>query len=167
MALTTNEPCKSCHGDDLHEAHNCSELPKLNGTCVGCLTCGLQSPKKLWNQPAQSLSFDTLRRANVARCLKWHPDGIESWSLSDWLTAVTGEIGELAGDIKCLNRCRDGLPGNKKTEAEIRANMPKEIADVIIYLDLLAAREGIDLSAAIRQKFNEVSQRVGFEDRLD
>jgi hypothetical protein len=35
-----------------------------------------------------ALTFDAFRKANVARCLKWHPQGIESWSPSDWLTAM-------------------------------------------------------------------------------
>lgn len=40
-----------------------------------------------------ALTFDAFRAANVARCVKWHPEGIASWSPSDWLTAVTGELG--------------------------------------------------------------------------
>lgn len=167
MTLTTNEPCKNCRSTNLDDTRMCSDRPEYEGEWVSCLECCLQGPKDVWNIPNPSqLSFAELRKANVARCLKWHPDGIESWSLADWFAGASGEMGELGGDIKCLNRCRDGLPGNKKTEAEIRANIPKEIADVIFYLDLLAAREGIDLSAAIRQKFNEVSERVGFPEKL-
>ena len=49
---------------------------------------------------ANSLTFDDFRKANVARCEKWHPEGVKSWSSSDWLTAVTGELGELAFLIK-------------------------------------------------------------------
>ena len=110
------------------------------------------------------LTFEEFRLANIARCLKWHPKGIESWSASDWMTAITGELGEAAGVLKMMNRERDGLPGNKiKPTKEMLA---KELADVFIYLDLLAAREGIDLGLAVVQKFNEVSVRVGFPDRL-
>jgi NTP pyrophosphatase (non-canonical NTP hydrolase) len=64
------------------------------------------------------LSFGQLRAANVQRCeTSFHP--IEDWSLTDWLTALAGEVGEVAGVIKKHRRRReivmqsvdvDGLP---------------------------------------------------------
>jgi NTP pyrophosphatase (non-canonical NTP hydrolase) len=110
------------------------------------------------------LTFTAFRQANVTRCLKWHPDGIESWSPSDWLTAVTGELGELASLLKMRNRERDGLLGNKFSPTQ--KQIADEIADVLTYLDLLAAAMGIDLGLAAIHKFNEVSERVGFSDRI-
>jgi NTP pyrophosphatase (non-canonical NTP hydrolase) len=111
-----------------------------------------------------ALTFNEFRRANVARCVKWHHAGINSWSASDWLTAVTGELGELASLLKMCNRERDGLPGNKFSPT--RKMIADELADVLTYLDLLAASFGIDLGNAAVEKFNEVSERVGFSDRL-
>jgi NTP pyrophosphatase (non-canonical NTP hydrolase) len=111
-----------------------------------------------------ALTFNDFRRANVARCIKWHHAGINSWSASDWLTAVTGELGELASLLKMCNRERDGLPGNKFSPT--RKMIADELADVLTYLDLLAASFGIDLGNAAVEKFNEVSERVGFSDRL-
>jgi len=113
----------------------------------------------------QVLTFDAFRRANVTRCLKWHPAGIESWSPSDWLTAVTGELGELASLLKMRNRERDGLPGNKFSPTD--KQIADELADVLTYLDLLAAALGVDLGRAAVEKFNEVSARVGFPDRIE
>jgi len=110
------------------------------------------------------LTFSQFRKANVTRCLKWHPAGIQSWSSSDWLTAVTGELGELASLLKMRNRERDGLPGNKFSPTD--KQIADEIADVLTYLDLLAASLDVDLGAAAAQKFNEVSERVGFPDRI-
>lgn len=110
------------------------------------------------------LTFSKFREANVTRCLKWHPQGINSWSSSDWLTAVTGELGELASLLKMRNRERDGLPGNKFSPTT--KQIADEIADVFTYLDLLAASLGIDLGKAVIEKFNEVSNRVGFPDRI-
>ena len=110
------------------------------------------------------LTFDDFRVANVARCIKWHPGGLNSWSPSDWLTAVTGELGELASLLKMRNRERDGLPGNKFSPTD--RQVADELADVLTYLDLLAATLGIDLGQAAAQKFNEVSERVGFPDRI-
>lgn len=110
------------------------------------------------------LTFSKFRAANVRRCLKWHPEGLESWSPADWLTAICGELGELASLIKMKNRERDGLPGNKFSPTQ--KQMADEVADVLTYLDLLAACLGIDLADAAISKFNEVSTRVGFPDRL-
>jgi NTP pyrophosphatase (non-canonical NTP hydrolase) len=118
------------------------------------------------SQPAfQQLTFDSFRAANVARCLKWHPEGIESWSPSDWLTAVTGELGELASLLKMRNRERDGLPGNKFSPTD--KQIADELADVLTYLDLVAAALGVDLGRAAAEKFNEISIRVGFPDRIE
>ena len=111
------------------------------------------------------LTFAAFRAANVARCAKWHPEGIGSWSPSDWLTAVAGELGELASLIKMRNRERDGLPGNKFSPTD--EQIASEAADVVTYLDLFCARNGIHLGLAAAQKFNEVSERVGFPDRIE
>lgn len=110
------------------------------------------------------LTFDAFRAANVARCLKWHPAGIASWSPSDWITAVMGELGELASLLKMRNRERDGLPGNKFSPTQ--KQIADELADVFTYLDLLAEVLGVNMAQAAVEKFNEVSVRVGFPDRL-
>jgi len=84
------------------------------------------------------------------------------WSLSDWMTAVVGELGEAANVAKKLNRVRDGIPGNDKTEQQLRAMLADEIADTLIYLDLLAQSEGMDLSAIVRAKFDRTSRKIGY-----
>jgi len=110
------------------------------------------------------LTFDEFRAANATRCLKWHPHGIESWSDSDWLVAIMGELGELASLIKMRNRERDNLPGNKFSPTD--EQIAKEAADVYTYLDLFCERNRIDLGRTAALKFNEVSERVGFPDRI-
>lgn len=87
---------------------------------------------------------------------------LESWSVSDWMTAVIGEVGEAANIVKKLNRYRDGIPGNDKSEDDLRAALGKEIADAAIYLDLLAQRVGFDLSQLIQAKFDETSRKIGW-----
>lgn len=113
------------------------------------------------------LTFHTLRAANLSRCARWHPGGLSEWSLSDWFTATMGELGEAANVAKKLNRERDGIAGNTASEAELRAQLADELADVAIYLDILAASEGVDLAAAIANKFNHTSAKVGFPERID
>lgn len=93
-----------------------------------------------------------------------HPLG--SWSLSDWMTATLGELGEAANVAKKLNRVRDGIPGNDKSEAELRAMLADEIADAFIYLDLMAQREGINLAEAVRRKFDATSRKIGYQPEL-
>lgn len=109
------------------------------------------------------LTYHEFSMVNRMRCES--PQGfnhtLDSWSLSDWLTAVLGELGEAANIAKKLNRVRDGIPGNKESEEELRAKFRKEIADVAIYLDLVAQSQGFDLDEAIREKFNEKSKEIG------
>jgi NTP pyrophosphatase (non-canonical NTP hydrolase) len=95
------------------------------------------------------------------------PDGfnhpIGAWSLSDWMVAVTGEVGEAANIIKKMNRCRDGIQNRKgETMDTLRPALAKEIADAAIYLDLLAQAAGLDLSTCIREKFDETSREIGY-----
>jgi NTP pyrophosphatase (non-canonical NTP hydrolase) len=101
---------------------------------------------------------------NRMRCE--HPDGFNhtlgSWSASDWMVAVTGEVGEAANVIKKLNRVRDGIPGNKETESELRAMLADEIADSVIYLDLLAQSVGLDLETIRDAKFAKTSEKIGY-----
>src|SRR5579864_9491389 len=80
-----------------------------------------------------------------------------SWSLSDWMTATAGELGEAANIIKKLNRVRDGIPGNTETPEELKAKLADEFADVVIYLDLMAQAAGLDLEEIRDAKFAKTS----------
>ena len=103
--------------------------------------------------------------ANRLRCEA--PNGfnhkLSAWSPSEWLTATVGELGEAANLIKKLNRDRDGVPGNTETPVELRKALQDEIADTFIYLDLLAQALGIDLEAAVIEKFNRKSRELGYD----
>lgn len=141
---------------------------KANGRFDGAVNryglCKPESIKPVANPAHATLTFDAFRAANVTRCAKWHPQGIDSWSPSDWMTAVMGELGELASLLKMRNRERDGLPGNKFSPTD--QQIADELADVLTYLDLLAASLFVNLGRAAARKFNEVSERVGFPDRI-
>lgn len=115
-----------------------------------------------------ALTFDELRCANVARLPLFRnsrgmpahskPDGSD-WSAAQWLQAVVGELGEYANFRKKYER-------GDIDEHEFMRQAHKELADVVVYLDILAFQLGIDLGEAVRDKFNEVSVRVGCEVRL-
>jgi hypothetical protein len=77
--------------------------------------------------------------------------------LTDWACALAGETGEACNLIKKLRR----------GDAIDTEDIGKELADVVIYADLLAARLGIDLGEAVVQKFNEVSDRYGYAGKLE
>lgn len=113
-----------------------------------------------------TLRLGLLRAVNITRCRRWHPGGIDNWSLSDWAVALAGEAGEVCNVVKKLNRERDNIRGNSKTKEELKKELGKELADTLIYLDLLAARARIDLSEVVIKKFNEVSEKFDFPERL-
>jgi NTP pyrophosphatase (non-canonical NTP hydrolase) len=110
------------------------------------------------------MKFQDFSAENRARCEA--PSGfnhpMSSWSLSDWMTATLGELGEAANIAKKLNRVRDGIPGNVESEPQLRAMLADELADAFIYLDLLAQSQGIDLAQAVRSKFDRTSRKIGY-----
>lgn len=114
-----------------------------------------------------ALTFDELREQNVARCNSvFHP--LNHWTPTDWACALSGESGEACNAVKKLRRLEDGTNTSKDpaTEADCVAAVAEELADTVIYADLLAARLGIDLGQAVREKFNAVSELRGAPQRL-
>ena len=88
---------------------------------------------------------------------------LTSWTLSEWLTATVGELGEAANVIKKLNRARDGIPGNSgRTTKHLRQMLAEELADTFIYLDLLTQASGFDLGTIVQAKFKKTSKKIGY-----
>lgn len=112
-----------------------------------------------------TLTFERLRIANATRCLRWHQTGLDEWSLADWCVAVGGEVGEALNVVKKLNRDRDGQPGNTKSRAELLADLADELADVVIYLDILVAAGDADRLGILfdRADFAELRQATAAE----
>ena len=113
------------------------------------------------------MNLQEFSKVNESRCHRWH-DG-KPWSLSDWATAVAGELGEACNLIKKLNRLRDGVAGNEGRELDqvfLRLCLAEELADTFTYLDLLATAAGVDLAKAVAMKFNAVSAKNGFPERI-
>lgn len=107
-------------------------------------------------------------KVNRARCEA--PTGFNhdlgAWSLSDWMTATVGELGEAANIIKKLNRERDGINGNTVRGEVLRAQLRREIADTFIYLDLMAQAAGFSLADAVADTFDGKSEQIGYRHRL-
>lgn len=106
----------------------------------------------------------TFSERNLKRCeaTNGFNHKLNSWTLSDWLTATAGELGEAANIIKKLNRIRDGIPGNTESEDELRLALANELADVVIYLDLLTQAAGFDLETIRDMKFRYTSEKIGY-----
>lgn len=103
------------------------------------------------------LTFAALRDANDRRnAAVFQNDG---WGETDWGCALAGEVGELCNILKKRRRHGDD-------RAHLFEEAAKEIADVQIYLDLLARHMGVNLADATVRKFNEVSERRGSDIRL-
>lgn len=116
------------------------------------------------------LIFKVLRVANRTRCERsFHP--IRAWSPTDWATAMAGECGEACNLVKKLRRAAGPIMESGKANtpgaAVLIPMIADELADLIIYADLLAERLGIDLGKAVALKFNKVSERVGSTIRLE
>lgn len=106
------------------------------------------------------LTFTDLAAANELRQQEWDPR--KQLTLLYFSNALAGEVGEACNVVKKLERDRLGLRGSHATIAELA----EELADVVIYAALLAARANIDLGQAVIDKFNATSDAVGMTARL-
>lgn len=73
-----------------------------------------------------------------------------------------GEVGELLNVVKKLEREDRNWRGSR-AESDDFAD---ECADVLICLDKLARRRGVDLIKAVTRKFNATSDKVGLPHKL-
>jgi NTP pyrophosphatase (non-canonical NTP hydrolase) len=85
-------------------------------------------------------------KGEIAHCEEWTP--------SQWLQAVIGELGEFANLRKKVER-------GDFTLDDVRGSLGDELADVVIYIDILAAVLGINLGDAVMLKWNKTSEKVG------
>lgn len=121
----------------------------------------------------EPLTFKKLAEVNYARCRRWHksPD-LSDWSISDWACAMAGEAGEVCNAVKKLKRLEDNLKSKNDKGREIKSFdqakkvIGEELADTALYLNLLAIRLGLSLEDEIVKKFNSVSKKYKFPERL-
>jgi NTP pyrophosphatase (non-canonical NTP hydrolase) len=114
------------------------------------------------------LDLAALREQNVSRLARWHDPNSEPWTGADWSNAMCGESGEAANVVKKLRRHETRTsPQGDPPEAGLRDKLADEIADVVIYADLLAHFYGIETAVAVAAKFNRKSMEQGFPERLN
>lgn len=119
-----------------------------------------------------------LRKISVERCeQRFFP--LRDWNVLEWAGATAGECGEMANVAKKMRR-HEIVSRQKNTlwhkeeytarynnkQDKLRQQLADEVADTVIYLDLLCASQGIDLQEAIIKKFNETSKKIGFKEKL-
>lgn len=109
-----------------------------------------------------TLSFERLRATNTLREASeseriWK--NCPSWTLSDWTNALAGEVGEACNITKKMSLM---YPAS----GDLHELLAKELADVVLYADLIASKIGKTLPEIIIAKFNEVSNRIGSDIRL-
>ena len=106
-----------------------------------------------------------LQAINAARAVEWHAPQNAPWTLGDWGNAMAGECGEACNVIKKIRRIECGLKPPDNLEA-LREHLAEELADTLLYLLLVAEAADLDMQAAVRDKFNSVSGKEGFPQRL-
>jgi NTP pyrophosphatase (non-canonical NTP hydrolase) len=113
------------------------------------------------------MDFNTLTTTNQHRCeLAFHP--IDHWSPTDWGCAMAGECGEACNLIKKLRRLEGTRFSRENEQQPLRLvdGIMDELADMVIYADLLATRLGRSLEQAIISKFNRTSDEVHSDIKL-
>jgi NTP pyrophosphatase (non-canonical NTP hydrolase) len=103
--------------------------------------------------------FELLRNANLARDKEWQTQPI-SWAFRG--NELAGEVGEACNIIKKLERERMKMVGSRASVEDLA----KELADIIICVDLIAMHFDIDLAEHVKDKFNYTSKKYGLTTRL-
>lgn len=109
-----------------------------------------------------SLTFNDLQIINELRCKESFHE-LDSWNTCEWMCAVAGEVGEACNIAKKLKRLETSQ-GYRKEELgqafQLTNELSYEIADAVIYLDLVATSLGFNLEDLVRKKFNITSDRL-------
>ena len=111
------------------------------------------------------ISFQDLRDANVTRCIEWMGHKPDRKNLAFHGLELGGEVGEALNIMKKLERGQMGMPGELNLIAGMH-KLAKELADVVVCVDIIASLYGINLADEIEAKFNETSDKHGFETHL-
>lgn len=115
------------------------------------------------------LTFEMLRYQNKLRCEHGFGHHLDSWSVAEWTNAVAGEVGEACNIAKKMLRIRDDVKWNKADDTlqELKRKLVQELSDAVIYIDLVAASQDIDLGDAVRETFNAKSKEIGSTITID
>lgn len=150
---------------------------------MGVCNCGRCNSDGVTYKAQRPAFLEQLRDANVRRAPDFHAGGLMDWSPAERGNELAGETGELCNELKKLLRfdkrhgvkihSRGGMvtfngetaPAAGWDVVEERNAIidraRKELGDVLICLDLVAAVLCIDIEDATRAKFNATSEKIG------
>jgi len=115
-----------------------------------------------------TLTFAELQAANRALCEEIYYR-LDEWSATDWACAMGGEAGEVLNQVNKLRRLCDGpdKPYNAGiVRSEVIRAIGRELADVVIYADLLASRLRLCLGDCVAETFNATSKAINSSKRI-
>lgn len=127
--------------------------PVCGTCCTSVQSCEQARDRKLLERRAPRGFLAALRQANTDRQREWDPD--DAMSLSYKGNELAGEVGEACNIIKKLERETLGVRGSRATVNDLA----EELADIIICVDLIAARFGLQLQPIVTDKFNRTSTK--------
>lgn len=109
-----------------------------------------------------SLTFEAFNKLNVARCeaTAGYHTGVAEYGAATWALCLAEEAGEVMGAVL-------GATGQKKRKAMLTVyDVGKELGDLVAYADLLAHSLGLNLGECVAEKWNKVSERIGYPGRI-
>src|SRR5687768_14367473 len=106
-----------------------------------------------------------LRKANADRCPEFGIGDIKDVSLEFKTIELSGEVGELNNIVKKIIR-GDTVVHDKGIEITIEEAFKREIADIFICIDLLAAKYEYDIQQIVIDKFNKTTKDRGYKTYL-
>lgn len=111
--------------------------------------------------------------ASKTRTSRWHPSGLDEWSVLEWAACTAGEAGEACNVAKKIKRVDGDLANRQEgkliypaVRGEYVHKFEKECADTILYAILAIMRVGGDPEAVLRDVFNTKSEEYGFPERI-
>ena len=142
--LVNNLPNNVNHFDDDALSELRTELSELLSTL------------NMYKEKYQNDILARLRKANIERDKEVFANELNTFPVEYWVMALAGEVGELANKVKKKMR----LKGNHSYTSNISEDeISEEVADIQIYLDIVAIKLHIDLKEALIKKFNSSSKK--------
>lgn len=128
------------------------------------------------------LDLRTLQRMSEARVPAFKK-ALTDWSPMEWGCELGEEVGEYLRDVLQMGASLSKVLGAVKKRSRVPhptleghditgkpvpsiTALGSELADVVIVASLLASRVGVDLNNAVRCKWNETSEKIGWKERL-
>lgn len=103
----------------------------------------------------QRMTFDVFQEVNARRCREVWREELKDWTLDDWAHALAAEVGE-------VNQVFVRVKQGRLPQTEKRAELLKELADVICFADLMITALQGNTESVVIAKFDEVSVRHGW-----